>query len=80
MRQSSSIRAAGCSTAAPDVREVGVRVVPVEPGRVMRLMIAAARLPARKLPANSQFERPMAIGRIWFSTQLLSHGTAPSSR
>jgi hypothetical protein len=34
-------------------------------------MIAAARLPARRLPAKSQFERPSAIGRIWFSTQLL---------
>ena len=36
-----------------------------------RLMTAAARLPARELPANNQFERPSAIGRIWFSTQLL---------
>jgi hypothetical protein len=24
-------------------------------------------------------ERPMAIGRIWFSTQLLSAGKSPSS-
>jgi hypothetical protein len=36
------------------------------------LITAAARRPARKLPANSQFEYPIAIGRIWFSTQLLS--------
>ena len=43
-------------------------------------MIAAARLPARKLPANNQFERPMAIGRIRFSFQLLSIGISPSSR
>ena len=27
-------------------------------------MTAAARLPARKLPANSQFDLPRAIGRI----------------
>jgi len=30
-------------------------------------MIAAARLPLRRDPANSQFERPSAHGRIWFS-------------
>jgi hypothetical protein len=42
-------------------------------------MMAAARLPARKLSANSQLLRPSAIGRIWFSTQLLSMGKAPSS-
>ena len=30
--------------------------------------------------ANSQLLRPMAIGRIWFSTQLLSAGRSPSSR
>lgn len=41
--------------------------------------MAAARLPARRLPANSQFDRPMAIGRMWFSTQLLDIGTSPSS-
>lgn len=29
-------------------------------------MIAAARLPARRLPANSQFDLPIAIGRMWF--------------
>jgi len=43
-------------------------------------MTAAARFPARKLPANSQFFLPMEIGRIWFSTQLLSIGRSPSSR
>jgi len=43
-------------------------------------MIAAARLPARSEPAKSQFLRPMAIGRIWFSIQLLSMGTFPSAR
>jgi hypothetical protein len=42
-------------------------------------MIAAARLPARRLPAKSQLERPIAMGRIWFSTQLLSAGRSPSS-
>jgi hypothetical protein len=37
----------------------------------MRLITAAARWPARNDPANSQFERPSAIGRMRFSTQLL---------
>lgn len=45
----------------------------------IRLMTAAASLPARKLPANSQLLRPMATGRIWFSIQLLSTGKCPSS-
>ena len=45
----------------------------------IKLMIAAARLPLRSDPANNQFERPRAHGRIWFSTALLSMGTAPSS-
>ena len=45
-------------------------------------MIAAACLPARSDPANSQFLRPRAIGRIWFSIQLLClpcQGTVDSS-
>ncbi|MNR63334.1 hypothetical protein D3C85_1856140 [compost metagenome] len=41
-------------------------------------MTAAARWPARRLPAKSQLLRPMAIGRIWFSIQLLSKGSCPS--
>ncbi len=40
----------------------------------IRLMMAAARLPAVSDPANSQFLRPMAIGRIAFSIGLLSIG------
>ncbi len=40
-------------------------------------MIAAARLLLRNDPAKSQFLRPRAHGRIWFSAQLLSMGTAP---
>lgn len=43
----------------------------------MRLMTAAARWPARRLPAKSQLLRPIAIGRIWFSIQLLSTGSCP---
>jgi hypothetical protein len=35
-------------------------------------MIVAARVPARRSPANRQLLRPVGIGRIWFSTQLLS--------
>jgi len=38
------------------------------------LMLAAARLPARRHPANCQLLRPIAIGPIWFSTELLSAG------
>jgi hypothetical protein len=37
------------------VAHVRVGVVPVEPAECIRLMTAAARLPARRLPANSQF-------------------------
>ena len=44
-------------------------------GKGIRLMTVAARLPARRLPANSQFFRPVAIGQIRFSIQLLSIGT-----
>ena len=33
----------------------------------IKLMIAAARLPLRNDPANNQFERPSAHGRIWLS-------------
>ncbi len=33
----------------------------------IRLMITAARLPLRSDPANNQFERPSAHGRIWLS-------------
>lgn len=36
----------------------------------------AARWPARTEPANNQLLRPRAHDRIWFSTQLLSMGTA----
>ncbi|RMQ32431.1 hypothetical protein ALQ07_200043 [Pseudomonas syringae pv. actinidiae] len=43
-------------------------------------MIAAARLPLRRDPANNQLERPSAHGRIVFSTGLLSMGTAPSPK
>jgi hypothetical protein len=33
-----------------------------------RLITAAARWPARRLPANNQFDLPMATGLMWFST------------
>lgn len=32
------------------------------------LMIAVARLPLRKAPADNQFELQSAHGRIWLST------------
>jgi len=46
----------------------------------IKLRLAPALLPLRSDPANNQFERPSAHGRIWFSTWLLSMGTAPSSK
>jgi hypothetical protein len=46
----------------------------------INLLIAAARLPLRRDPANNQLERPSAHGLIVFSTGLLSMGTAPSFR
>ena len=46
----------------------------------IRFITAAASLPALSDPANSQFDRPNVIGRIWFSTQLLPMGSSPSSR
>ena len=42
-----------------------------------KLWNAAARRPARSEPANSQFFLPIAIGRIAFSTGLLSIGRLP---
>ena len=42
-----------------------------------RLWMAAAREPARSETAKSQFFLPMAIGRITFSTGLLSMGMLP---
>ena len=40
--------------------------------------MAAARLPARSDPVNNQFFFPMAIGRMMFSTGLLSIGKRPA--
>ena len=40
--------------------------------------MAAARLPARSDPVNNQFFFPIAIGRMMFSTGLLSIGKRPS--
>lgn len=45
-----------------------VDVCPFIRADCIKLMIAAARLALRSDPANSQFERPSAHGRIWFST------------
>lgn len=39
-------------------------------------MIAAGLLQQRDDPANNQFERKSAHGRIWFSTGMLPIGTA----
>ena len=40
--------------------------------------MAAARWPARSDPVNNQFFLPKAIGRMMFSTGLLSMGKRPS--
>jgi hypothetical protein len=55
-----------------------VGLVPVDARQVQRLTVAAVRLPAGGLPAKSQFCRPSAMGRTWFSTQLFETGTSPS--
>ena len=46
----------------------------------IRLIIATARIPLPSDPAKSQFDLPSAHSLIWFSTALLSMGTAPSLR
>jgi len=56
------------------------RIVPVEPSGVHKAHHRGGTLARRRLPANNQLLRPNAIGRIWFSTQLLSAGRSPSSR
>ena len=38
----------------------------------IRLMMAAARILAHRLPENRQCYRPVAMGRMRFSIQLLS--------
>ena len=58
--------------AIKNVAQVRVRIMPVQPCRVHHAHHRAARCPARSDSANSQLERPMAIDRIWFLTQLLS--------
>lgn len=60
------------------VSHVGVWLKAIHPGRVDQ-GIAAARSPVCRLPANSRFERPIAIGRIWSSDQLPA-SKSPSSR
>lgn len=44
------------------------------------LITAAARCTAPKLPAHNKLSRPMAIGLIWLSVQLLSAGSCRSSK
>lgn len=54
------------------VLQVSIRIMTIQPCRLIKLMIAAARLPLRSDPVKSQFLRPNAQDRIWFSHQLLS--------
>jgi hypothetical protein len=56
-----------------------VRVVPVDPCRVHQAHDRRCALPSAQAPRESQFGRPSATGRIWFSTQL-SQGRSPSWR
>jgi hypothetical protein len=60
------------------VAHIRIGVVPVDPCRVQAAHDRRGSLAARKPPANNQFERLSAIGRIWFSTQLLSIGMRSS--
>lgn len=41
-----------------DVLQIGIRIVPIEPCRLDRIMMATARWPPRSDPANSLFDRP----------------------
>jgi hypothetical protein len=55
-----------CRQALKNVLDVGMYVVAVQSYRVQQAHPAAAHCPARRLPANSQFFLPSAIGLIWF--------------
>jgi DNA replication protein DnaC len=61
--------------AAQHVLEVAYGSCPLILRRVHQAHDRRSALARRRLPANSQFDRPSAIGRIWFSTQLLSIGS-----
>lgn len=61
------------------VLQIGIRIMSIELGRLNQAHDGRPRLPARTEPTKSQF-LPKAIGRIWFSIQLLSMGNCPSSR
>lgn len=75
---SSPIWLARCWAGVPSHRADRRKGCPLMRADWIKLMTAAARWPARRLPAKSQLFRPMAIGRIWFSIQLLSPGSCPS--
>jgi hypothetical protein len=60
-----------CRQALKNVLHVGMYVMAVQACRVQQAHHRGSTLPARRLPANSQFFLPSAIGLIWFSTQLL---------
>ena len=60
------------------VLKVSVWVVPLMPAECSKLMMAAARLPACRLPAKSQLDLPRVVGLSWFSTHLFEIGTSPS--
>jgi hypothetical protein len=67
---------------AQHVLDAAVWIVPIQLGRVPQTHHRSGALPRLKRtsePANSHLLRPMVIGLIWFSTQLLSAGRSPPS-
>jgi hypothetical protein len=57
-----------------DVHEIGQASCPLSLADSIKLIKVAARSPACWLPTNSQLLRSRAIGRMAFSTALLSTG------
>jgi hypothetical protein len=66
--------------ALQDVFEIGIGFDAVQPAVLIRVYITALRAPASSEPKKSQFFLPMAVGRMAFSTRLLSISTSPCSR
>ncbi len=61
--------------ARQDILQISEGVMAIKLGGLDQAHDGGARWPARRLPAKSQFFRPVAIGRMQFSIQLLSMGT-----
>ncbi len=61
------------------VLQVRAGFVPVDTRGVQQAHDGRRPFARAQAPANSQFDLPSAIGRMWFSTQLFEIGTSPSS-